>query len=875
MSTFSRSAAGERRVGLAPWMKGLATVLLLLALPAGSAAAAEVEDLAPRHREWLEDVRWLIPKAERKAFLKLEKDHQRDAFIRRFWQARDPYPDTARNEFRDAWYARLEYAEETYGNTSEDRARLLIYQGAPDVGFEYECPVRLWPLEIWRYDEPEGMPGPVYTIFFQNRGAGPMRLWQGQRDGLAILFSEMPGRLVETCRADRVSGPGQSGPTGLDVSLLCAIHNIRRYCPTDDAGLTDTLIAALSRSSISDSFADYSITLSRLEQRPRPREEEWLDTFHSYSTDLPEDAVTFEVTPTLDFPRREGGRTVVRLRLAVPRDAVQAVEVAGRRSFDFSLTGEVLRDGELFESFRYRFDAPEGSAGDTIPLIFQRLLRPGDFRLVLKLEDLHGGGFWRREIELPVPEVTAESRAAAAASPAADGGLADWLGGAGESAKARVELSGPEGGPVTGMTRFDVQVVGEEVARIAFYLDGRRVMTKVRPPYSLELDLGPVPRPHTVRAVALDSRDRRLGLDELDLNAGEHRFAVRLVSPASGDEASGATEVQVELSVPQGKKLERLELWVGEQPAATLYQEPFLHTVDVPAGPGYVRAVAYLDDGASREAVSFVNATDPVDEIRVELVEVYASVLRDGRPVGGLERDDFRVLEDGVEQEVLRFERVTDRPIHVVLMVDSSASMAERIDAVREAAGGFLERTLTERDRAAVVPFADRTVREVELTDDFDDLTLDLATLEAERGTALYDNLISVLYNLNGVQGQRAVLLLSDGKDGSSSFTFAEARQFARAAGVAIYTIAVDLPLGQLAVRREFSLLSGESGGRGFFVEEVNELDRVYAAIEAELRSKYLLVYQSSGGADDGFRQVEVQVEGRGLEVKAMRGYYP
>jgi len=439
---------------------------------------------------------------------------------------------------------------------------------------------------------------------------------------------------------------------------------------------------------------------------------------------------------------------------------------------------------------------------------------------------------------------------------------------------ARVELSGPAEGPLTGMTRFDARVVGEP-ARVAFYLDGRRVMAKTRPPYSLELDLGPVPRPHTVRAVALDADGGRLGADELAINAGVHRFAVRFASPESGEVRSGPTDVRVELAVPEGAQLDRLELFVGEEPAVTLYQEPWLHTLDLPAEPVYLRAVAYLADGASREAVAFVNVTDPVEEMQVRLVELYAAVVDGtGRPVTDLGESDFRIVEGGVPQEIVRFERVTDRPVHVVLMIDSSASMEGRIDAVRQAAAAFLARTLTPKDRAAVVPFADRTVGEVELTADPGDLTVGLASLQAERGTALYDNLIAVLYHLNGVQGQRALLLLSDGQDRSSRFTFTEARDFARAAGVAIYTIGIDLPLAQVQARHELSQLAAESGGRAFFVADVAELDAVYAAVESELRSKYLLVYQSTAAGTD-FRPVEVQAARPGVEVKAMRGYWP
>ena len=860
-----------RRAGAAKLAAALVAVLLA-APPVDAQSKKELEKLDPRHRQWLEEVRLLIPPEERKEFLKLETDYQRDAFIRRFWEARDPYPDSARNEFREAWYARREHVEDTYGNFDEDRARILLLQGRPDGAFEFDCAQVLWPLELWIYDKPSGAPGPVHLIFFKSGGFGRPRLWQGLRDGRIALFVEPPEVLNNRCGGSGIQ-PDARGLHPVEITLQCAARVMRRYC-VEDYGATETVIAALAKASLTDSLADYAVILSRLEVPPAPRQDEWLATFRAYSTDLPEDAATFEATPSVEFPRREGGRMVVRVELAVPSEEVEAVELEGRRSYDFSLTGEVLRGDELFESFRYRFDAPEEEDAGTLSLRFQRLLRPGEFRVVLKLEDLHGGGFWRREIDVRVPEEPPAPEPAPAPAGAVDGPLAAWLGGAGgEFEPARVELFGPGEGLVTGMTRFDAKVVGE-VASVTFFLDGRQVMSKSRPPYSLELDLGPIPRPHVVRAVALDAEGRRVGLDELDLNAGEHRFAVRLLSPRSGEAHVGPTEMRVELAVPEGERLDRLELFVGERRAATLYQEPYVQTLDLPAGPVYVRAVAYLEDGASREAVAFVNVSDPIEEIQVELVELYASVLDGaGRPVTDLAREDFRVVEDGVEQEVVRFERVTDRPVHVVLMIDSSASMVERIDAVRQAAAAFLHRILTPKDRAAVVAFSDRAVQDVEYTDRPDDLTIELAALQAERGTALWDNLISVLYHFNGVQGQRAVLLLSDGQDRSSSFSFAEVREFARAAGVAIYPIGIELPRAGLLTRRELSLLASESGGRSFFIGGVDELDRVYAAIEAELRSKYLLVYQSTGSGS-GYREVRVEVPG-GLEVKSLRGYYP
>jgi len=100
----------------------------------------------------------------------------------------------------------------------------------------------------------------------------------------------------------------------------------------------------------------------------------------------------------------------------------------------------------------------------------------------------------------------------------------------------------------------------------------------------------------------------------------------------------------------------------------------------------YVRAVAYLADGSSTENLVFVNAPDNLEEMNVDLVELYATVLdRDGHPVTDLAAKDFTVLEDGKKQDVLRFDRVSGLPIHAAVALDVSASMEPNLGKAQEA----------------------------------------------------------------------------------------------------------------------------------------------------------------------------------------------
>ena len=108
------------------------------------------------------------------------------------------------------------------------------------------------------------------------------------------------------------------------------------------------------------------------------------------------------------------------------------------------------------------------------------------------------------------------------------------------------------------------------------------------------------------------------------------------------------------------------------------------------------------------------------------------------------------------------------------------------------------------------------------------------------------------------------------------SFEFDDALEFARRAGVAIYGIGLQLNKKQYEARRKLSRIAEETGGRTFFIDDIAELEAIYADIQRELRSRYLLAYQSSNtsGSRD-FRTIEVEVDGSGLEAKTMRGYYP
>jgi Ca-activated chloride channel family protein len=246
--------------------------------------------------------------------------------------------------------------------------------------------------------------------------------------------------------------------------------------------------------------------------------------------------------------------------------------------------------------------------------------------------------------------------------------------------------------------------------------------------------------------------------------------------------------------------------------------------------------------------------------------------------VEGLAKEDFTVLEDGVPQQVRRFERVDNVPIYAGVLLDTSASMGEgeKLDQAVSGALRFFQKVITPKDRAAVITFSDQPTLAVRFTNQEPVLAGGLAGLTAAGNTALYDSLIYGLYYFGGIKGKRAIVILSDGKDEGSRYTFAEALEYARRSGVALYTVGIGLSTREADVRLKLARLADETGGRYFFIDRADELERIYDSIQNELRSQYLLAYQSSKEGDpDKFRTVEVKLDKPGLEAKTVRGYYP
>ena len=817
----------------------VAVAALARAVAPGAAALGEEPPPAPAtpaEDSFLAEAEPLISSEERAIYLALERPYQRTAFARRFWQLRDPYPETAANELLVRWRERLPLARERYGSLADGRARALLLAGEPAQVVRFACAELLREGEAWVYRAADRIPEP-FTLVFVAAGAdqgGRYRSWSPAEGPASLVF----GALLP------------HGPGGDPLARLAA------GCPRG-AELAGALAGAHD--------------LDELDRRwglvPHPGAE-WARGFLPLAAGA-DPAPPLAAELELAFPARRQSRTLVEgtLWLQPPDGSLPGV---------YALDGEVVREAELFETFRYRFDPPPSALGadGRLPLRFERALRPGGYRLALRLTELASGARFDLERALEVPVVAAAGADPGAA--AADPGTAA-AGEPGTDEEASIRLLVPADRLVTGRARVEAEARGAAVARVAFLLDGRRVLDKARPPFGVELDFGAAPRPRRVAAVAYDAAGAELARDEVLVNGGPHRFALRLLEPSGLASGAATLPARAEVEVPDGETLDRVEFFVDDRRVATLFQPPFAQALPVPPGAtmAWVRAVAYLAGGGAAEDVRLLSGDTPGESVDVDLVELYTTVVdRRGRPVEDLAAGEVRVLESGERQEIRRFERVHDRPMHAGVMLDVSGSMVEELGEAERAALGFFERVLTPRDRAAVFTFADRPRLAARFTGRSEVLAGALAGIEARGETHLYDALAFALHYFTGLSGQRALVLLSDGFDTGSRFRFEEVLDYARRTGVAIYSIGLGVPTNPPDGRRALDLLARETGGRAFYIERASELARVYTAIENEIRSQWLIAYQSSHAGEE-YRTVEVELARPGIEARTIRGYYP
>lgn len=427
---------------------------------------------------------------------------------------------------------------------------------------------------------------------------------------------------------------------------------------------------------------------------------------------------------------------------------------------------------------------------------------------------------------------------------------------------------------VTGSVEFMAEVDGPADA-VDFYLDDVKVATATKQPFAARVDVGNIPRARNVKAVARDARGVPLGEALATINDRADAFHVSITSPAIAV-ASGDVMIEADAQVPDDRRLTKLELFWKNSRLATFTAPPFRIVFVMPKDFGYLRAVGTLDDGATAEDTRLMNAGGVSEVVNVQGVTFIATVLgKENKRVTGLAANDFVVEEEGKRVDVTT--RASDEEAATVgIAIDISGSMRPiQLDLV-EIASALVQTIASEKSKVFLVVF-DNNARMIHPpSSDVASLRSKLLDLYAAGGTSLFDGMIFALQQFQGIEGRRALVVISDGRDVASGETADAATRLARSSGVPIYAL---VPHGGFATGNRFgNALSGiaeSTGGLLFFAPPKREQTAIFESIRDEVRGQYVLSFVSPNPAKSGtWRKLRVDVPGRATTIRTIAGYY-
>lgn len=532
------------------------------------------------------------------------------------------------------------------------------------------------------------------------------------------------------------------------------------------------------------------------------------------------------------------------------------------------LQGSFLQDGRVLRNFRYA--VPPGQR-DAVTAI--QVFRPGDVevevRLVLPLDDVApvivAKASRRFAVEaagrtyVAAPEDGAEAILAEGVIPERVGALV-------------IRTPRRDVAPNLFIVEVDTQ---PPVARVEFWVGGKRVLARNAPPFRAELDLGAVPKRVEVRAVGYDAAGRYVDADAFVVNERQTQLEVKLTRTRTPD---GVEHFKLSIQNPKRTVLRAVELFAGDRKIAEWSRPPY--AIDLPAarlsGVEFVRASVVDETGYEASDLLFLDGQRFMESIEVNLVELPVSVTgAGGAAVTDLEASSFTVLENGVPQKISSFQFSANLPISVGVLLDHSGSMEKRMTEAKAAAVEFFRSTLGPADRAFISAFASDPSRNAPFVSHLATLEAQVAAIpEAGGGTALYDAITTGLYRFRDLQGRKALVVITDGDDTTSRLQYADMLTYARTARVPLYFIGIALGMG--GGRGTMRELAAETGGAAYFVRSAADLKDAYAKLQGDLRTQYLIGYYSeSSSTDRGYRTVEVNVNRPGTRVRTIRGYIP
>jgi Ca-activated chloride channel family protein len=275
--------------------------------------------------------------------------------------------------------------------------------------------------------------------------------------------------------------------------------------------------------------------------------------------------------------------------------------------------------------------------------------------------------------------------------------------------------------------------------------------------------------------------------------------------------------------------------------------------------------------------------SDQTLRVDVKLVNVFVTVTdKNGAPVANLTKDNFKLSEDGEAQKIAVFDRESELPLSIVLLIDTSLSTKKDLKLETQSARKFSHEILRKQDALALYQFSEIVEELVPFTSDIARIDRGIDRVHVRSATALYDAIYLSSDALMKRQGRKVIVLITDGGDTVSQVKYAEALRQAQIAEAIVYPIIV-VPIEASAGRDtggEHALIqiAHDTGGKYYYASGLTQLDEAFRRISDELRTQYLLAYYPSNRLSySDFRKIDVQInvpDADDLKGRYRSGYY-
>ncbi len=369
------------------------------------------------------------------------------------------------------------------------------------------------------------------------------------------------------------------------------------------------------------------------------------------------------------------------------------------------------------------------------------------------------------------------------------------------------------------------------------------------------------------------------------LNAAEP--VIRIINPKQGDVWLGVERVDIEVKGIDPTDIQNLAVYLDGRLIREFAEPPFTFNHNFGQVPKYqkleVMATLRSDSGKIRIRRG-IHSYQADDFQVVDVMQVIVPLVvmdKRGNYISGLKKEDFIISEDGTNQDISYFTSSGKSTFHLAMLVDISSSMKDNIVEVKQVAKNFLKQLIGKDDKAIILFFNHDVFEDSEFTSDINELDNSLSVAFPFGATALYDAIAYSVKLLKTMIGQNIIILFSDGEDNSSTIDPYTLMKIVERSNSVIYSIGKEMST-RTQYQDLLEKISTSSGGMSFFIDNVSQLEKLYAKIRTDIQAKYVLQFAPKNSTKQNrFRQITVKLSdaalekyGRGVVIRTMKGYF-